>query len=60
MEASPSDRIWGVGFDAEHAEGREGEWGANKLGELLMRVRERLRGEGNRNDSAQWLSNAEE
>ncbi|KAL2065719.1 hypothetical protein VTL71DRAFT_3389 [Oculimacula yallundae] len=43
VEASPSDRIWGVGFDAEHAEGREEEWGQNKLGEALMRVRRRLR-----------------
>lgn len=43
VEASPSDRIWGIGFDAEHAEGKEAEWGANKLGEALMRVREKLR-----------------
>lgn len=42
VEASPSDRIWGVGFDAENAEGRESEWGMNKLGEALMRVRRRL------------------
>lgn len=42
VEASPSDRIWGIGFDAEHAEGRESEWGANKLGEALMRVRKTL------------------
>lgn len=42
VEASPSDRIWGIGFDAEHAGGKENEWGANKLGEALMRVREKL------------------
>lgn len=42
VEASPSDRIWGIGFDAEHAEGKEAEWGANKLGEALMRVRQSL------------------
>ncbi|KAF4625573.1 hypothetical protein G7Y89_g12595 [Cudoniella acicularis] len=41
VEASPSDRIWGIGFDAEHAEGKE-EWGANKLGDALMKFRERL------------------
>lgn len=35
----------GGGFDAESAEGREDEWGENKLGEALIRVRERLRGE---------------
>ncbi|KAG4438948.1 hypothetical protein IFR05_005574 [Cadophora sp. M221] len=44
VEASPSDRIWGVGFDAENAEGREEEWGANKLGKALMRVRSTLQG----------------
>ena len=43
VEASPSDRIWGIGFDTEHAEGKEGQWGANKLGEALMRVRNKLR-----------------
>jgi ribA/ribD-fused uncharacterized protein len=42
VEASPSDRIWGIGFDAEHAGGKENEWGANKLGEALMRVRKEL------------------
>jgi ribA/ribD-fused uncharacterized protein len=42
VEASPSDRIWGIGFDAENAEGNESEWGANKLGHALMKVRERL------------------
>ena len=42
VEASPSDRIWGIGFDAEHAVGEENEWGTNKLGESLMRVRKRL------------------
>jgi len=42
VEASPSDRIWGIGFDAEHAAGKDNEWGVNKLGEALMRVRGRL------------------
>ncbi|KAI9879883.1 MAG: hypothetical protein M1823_006790, partial [Watsoniomyces obsoletus] len=50
VEASPDDRIWGIGFDAETAakmvegEGREGEsdWGKNKLGEALVWVREKL------------------
>jgi ribA/ribD-fused uncharacterized protein len=44
VEASPSYRIWGTGFDADHAEGREEHWGANKLGGALMRGWERLRG----------------
>jgi predicted NAD-dependent protein-ADP-ribosyltransferase YbiA (DUF1768 family) len=34
---------WGIGFDANNAEGKEGEWGQNKLGKALMRVRERIR-----------------
>lgn len=45
VEASPDDRIWGVGFDSEQAEGREAEWGRNLLGVVLMRVRERLQEE---------------
>lgn len=39
VEASPTDRIWGIGFSAEDAPGREDEWGTNRqvtrLGELL-------------------------
>ncbi|KAF8862618.1 hypothetical protein BDZ45DRAFT_585217, partial [Acephala macrosclerotiorum] len=42
-EASPVDRIWGIGFDAEHAKGNEADWGANKLGGALMGVRVKLR-----------------
>ena len=45
VEASPDDKIWGIGFDAEEAQGREGEWGNNGLGKALMRVRHRLRKE---------------
>ena len=45
VEASPDDRIWGIGFDSDTAEGREEEWGENRLGKALMRVRERLRRE---------------
>jgi ribA/ribD-fused uncharacterized protein len=43
VEASPTDRIWGIGFDSENAEGNEKEWGKNKLGNALMKVRDRLR-----------------
>jgi len=46
VEASPNDKIWGVGFNAEEALGRESEWGMNKLGRALERVRARLRKEG--------------
>ena len=44
LEASPSDRIWGIGFSSNDAEGNEGAWGENKLGKALMRVRKRLGG----------------
>lgn len=27
VEASPDDRVWGVGFDPDEAEAREAEWG---------------------------------
>ena len=43
VETSPNDRLWGVGFNSEEAEGREEEWGENKLGKALMMVRDRLR-----------------
>lgn len=46
VEASPVDRNWGIGFDADHGEGHESEWGKNFLGKELMRVRKRLRDEG--------------
>lgn len=42
VEASPDDKIWGIGFDTDHAEGKESEWGSNLLGKVLMKVRERL------------------
>ncbi|KJX93609.1 hypothetical protein TI39_contig4285g00001 [Zymoseptoria brevis] len=43
-EASPFDRVWGIGYREEEA-GRveRGKWGENLLGKVLMRVRERLR-----------------
>ncbi|CAJ2511329.1 Uu.00g069540.m01.CDS01 [Anthostomella pinea] len=36
VEASPRDRVWGVGIAAEFAEGRRAEWGSNLLGKALM------------------------
>lgn len=42
-QASPTDRIWGVGFGAADAEENRSDWGENRLGEAIMRVRERLR-----------------
>ena len=42
-QASPFDRIWGVGYGAATAEENREYWGENLLGQALMRVRERLR-----------------
>jgi len=45
VEASPMDRIWGVGFGAKNVEKRRKDWGLNLLGKALERARERLRAE---------------
>ena len=42
-QASPYDRIWGVGYATAHAEANRERWGENLLGKALVRVRERLR-----------------
>ena len=43
VEASPSDRTWGIGFSAEDAPSKEVGWAQNKLESVLMEVREFLR-----------------
>ncbi|KAM0555743.1 hypothetical protein ACHAPJ_006136 [Fusarium lateritium] len=43
VEASPFDRIWGIGFKAADAEAARGSWGENLLGKELMEVRKILR-----------------
>lgn len=43
VEASPYDRIWGVGFKAADADANRAKWGLNLLGKALMRVRYRIR-----------------
>ena len=45
VEASPFDRVWGVGFTEQFAEERRDEWGLNLLGKALMRVKEEFRKE---------------
>ncbi|WPG99369.1 Hypothetical protein R9X50_00218300 [Acrodontium crateriforme] len=45
VEASPYDRIWGVGFVAKDAELNRSNWGENRLGKAIMKVREQLRNE---------------
>lgn len=42
VEASPLDRIWGIGFDAANALSNRKDWGENLLGIALMRVRQDL------------------
>ncbi|KAK6005270.1 hypothetical protein QM012_008049 [Aureobasidium pullulans] len=48
VEASASDRVWGVGFNAKEALSRREEWGTNLLGKCLMRARERIKEDGRR------------
>lgn len=45
VEASPMDRIWGIGFAASGAEEYRDNWGLNLLGIALMEAREKLREE---------------
>jgi len=44
-EASPTDKVWGIGFRADEAEGNEKQWGRNIAGRALEKVRTRLRTE---------------
>lgn len=45
VEASPRDRIWGVGFGKATAGSQRERWGLNLLGKALMETRARLRKE---------------
>ena len=45
IEASPRDRIWGIGFGEKRALEVVDRWGLNLLGKALVRVREALRSE---------------
>lgn len=45
VEASPRDRIWGVGFGAKNAECQRARWGLNLLGKALTEARRVLREE---------------
>lgn len=38
VEASPYDRIWGIGYSEENALGYVDNWGENRLGKVLNRV----------------------
>ncbi len=39
VEASPMDRLWGVGYTPEEAPTSRAKWGQNLLGKALMEVR---------------------
>ncbi|KAG9206896.1 hypothetical protein G6514_000186 [Epicoccum nigrum] len=45
VEASPSDRVWGVGFTEKNAGANRHRWGQNLLGKALIVVRARLEAE---------------
>jgi ribA/ribD-fused uncharacterized protein len=46
VEASPEDRIWGIGFTEKDAKENGERWGQNLLGKALVEVRRRIREEG--------------
>ncbi|WYZ42639.1 hypothetical protein EsH8_VI_000338 [Colletotrichum jinshuiense] len=51
VEASPLDRIWGIGFSPEKAPGSDrSRWGLNLLGKVLMEARTQLREEQEKED----------
>ena len=52
VEVSPIDRIWGVGYDEEHAEYNEDKWGRNFLGKILTNIRNRFK--QNKIDDPYW------
>ena len=43
VEASPYDRVWGIGFAAKEAGANRARWGENLLGKALAIVRARIR-----------------
>lgn len=45
VEASPEDRIWGIGFSAEDAPKNVPDWGENLMGKVMMQVRNEIRQE---------------
>jgi ribA/ribD-fused uncharacterized protein len=43
VEASPYDRIWGIGYDAKNAAANHARWGENLMGKALMSVRKAIK-----------------
>jgi ribA/ribD-fused uncharacterized protein len=50
VEGSPVDKVWGIGFRGDEAEGNEDKWGLGLMGKCIMKVRDRLRAEGWKED----------
>lgn len=42
LGASPFDRVWGIGYDQDHALQNQSNWGENLLGKTLTFYRESL------------------
>lgn len=42
IEASPMDKIWGIGFGKTNAMKNKARWGKNLLGKALMQIRDEL------------------
>ncbi|ORY35561.1 hypothetical protein BCR39DRAFT_510789 [Naematelia encephala] len=42
VEASETDRIWGIGYGVDTARGHEDDWGQNRMGLALTRARDRI------------------
>lgn len=43
VEASPLDRIWGIGYGEKNAINMQAKWGLNLLGKALVETRTKLR-----------------
>ena len=43
IEASPYDRVWGIGYTEDKSHNNKNNWGLNLLGLALMEVRDKLR-----------------
>jgi ribA/ribD-fused uncharacterized protein len=45
VEAASYDRVWGIGYSAANAYANRNNWGENRLGKALMKVRNRIQNE---------------
>jgi len=60
VEASPRDRVWGIGFGKDRAESVRERWGLNLLGKALMETRGRIRMEEGNSEVAKRGGGEEE